>query len=294
MKEFVPFVGARLKIARAYDHLKSLNGFVDDALAAQRNGVLGQIEVGTGDMVYRAEMRWQPPKEWGLILGDCVHNLRSALDHMGWDLVILNGERPDSGTEFPIYRDRATYGLKNEAARKLRGVSPEAAQVVEEAQPYHASNPERSPMWALRELDIVDKHRSILLTASIANIQSFGHYGDLPEPPTLAGTAYNDGDEIFRIPARTHAESRIHPTFRCDIALGPDGPYSRLPLRQATTLLYGVVSRHLHFVEYKVLGASPFDTTLYPHVSDTAPVSPRPPDCRVIGNDHRTSDIGIR
>ena len=144
-------------------------------------------------------------------------------------------------------------------------------------QPYNAPDPERTPMWALRELDIVDKHRSILLTASIANIQSFGHYGDLPEPPTLGGTVYNDGDEIFRVPARTHAEARIHPTFTCDIALGFDGPYSRLPLRQATTLLYGVVSRHLHFIEYKVLGASPFDTTLYPHVSDSAPVSPRPP-----------------
>jgi hypothetical protein len=279
---FVPFVGASLKIVRAYEHLKALNGLVDSALELELNSVSRRVELGTGDIVYRAKLGWQPPREWGLILGDCVHNLRSALDHMVWDLVILNGETPDGNTEFPIYWNQTRYELKGEAARKLRGVSSAAASVIEEAQPYHGPRPKHVPLWALNELDIADKHRSILLTSSVATLRSFAHFGDLPEPVTFGGTVVDEETEIFRVPARTHAEAPLHPSFTCDVALGDGGPYARLPLRQVTQLLYGVVSRQLHYLEYKLLGVSPGDTTLYPHLEDRAPPSPLPPRCRVV------------
>lgn len=279
---FVPFVGAKLKIVRAYDHLKALNNEVDATLARQPNAVVGEIEPDSGDKVYRAHLKWEPPREWGLTLGDCIHNLRSALDHMVWDLVILNGETPDPKTEFPIYGDPAQYRLKHEAPRKLRGVPAEAAEVIEEAQPYHSPRPRSSPLWALRELDIIDKHRSLLLTSSIVALRSFGHFGDLPEPVTMGGTAFEDEQEVFRVPARTHAENRLHPTFTCDVALHKGGVYGGLALREITHLLYGVVSRHLHYMEYRLLGASPSATGYYPHVADGAPASTVPPKCKLI------------
>jgi len=279
---FVPFVGARLKIIWAYHHLKLLNTEVDLALKSQPNAVVGQIEPETGDKVYRAQMTSQPPREWGLILGDCVHNLRSALDHMVWDLVQLNGQTPDSNTEFPIYWDRAKYSLKGEADRKLRGVSTQAVDLIEQAQPYHAGQPQGHPLWILRELDVRDKHRSILLTASIANLRDFGYYGDLVEPVKWGGLAFEDQDEILRIPARTHAQGSVQPHFTCDVAMDVTGPSPGRPLRDITQNLYGLVSHHLHYMEYRVLGTSPSDTSIYPHFSDTAPLAAHPPGCRVI------------
>lgn len=281
-----PFTGARLKIIRAYGHLKALLDEIDAALEGQPNAVLAQIEPETGDKVYRAHMPWQPPREWGLILGDVVHNLRSSLDHMVWDLVLLNGCIPDGSVEFPIYWDRSKYDLKNEAARKLRGVHADAAQLIEEAQPYHGMNPKRHPLWLLRELDVIDKHRSILLTSSVATLRSYGYFGDLPETPVASGPGLNDQDEIFRIPARTHAEQQIHPSFICDIALDVVGPSPGLPVRQATRLLYGVVSRQLHYMEYRLLGVSPAATANYPHLADPATLSPTPPKCRVLEPPH--------
>jgi hypothetical protein len=279
---FVPFFGAKLKIIRAYDHLKALNDEIDAALSGQPNAVVGEIEPETGDKVYRAQITWQPPRNWGLLLGDGVHNLRSALDHMVWDLVTLYGGTPDSNTEFPIYWDGAKYGLKGQADRKLAGVPPQAADLIERSQPYHGPTPCEHPLWVLHELDIIDKHRSILLAASVANLRFYGHYGDPPEPITFGGVAFEDQDEILRIPARTNAEIDVHPTFTCDVAMDVAGPWPGRPLRKVLGSLYGVVSRHLHYLENALVGTSPYDTGLYPHVSDAAPPSARPPTCRVI------------
>lgn len=234
--------------------------------------------------VYRAKMDWQPPRDWGLLLGDLVHNLRSALDHMVWDLVILNPDsvEPDSKIEFPIYSDRAQYGLPHEAPRKLRGIVPEAVDLIEDAHPYHSPNAKRNALWLLRELDIADKYRTLLLTGSIAGLRSYGHFGDLAEPVTYTAVAFEDQAEIFRIPARTHAQQSIHPTFTCDIALGAGGPSGGLAIRQASQLMYGVVSRHLHSVAHKILGVSPGDTRFYPHVTDLNPVAARSPSCRLV------------
>lgn len=279
-----PFDSARLKIVRAYGHMKAINGEVDAALRSQPNGVVAEIEPESGDKVYRADLTWQPPREFGLLFGDFVHNLRSALDHMVWDLVRLNLDSgdPDSKTEYPIYWDPDHYARKHEAPRKLRGVHPKALDTIEQAQPYHAPKPKSSPLWALRMLDIADKHQTLLLTASVATLRSYGHWGDLPEAPTFGGIAFEDGDEVFRIPARTHAEQRLHPSFTCDIALSVAGPYGGITIRQASQLLYGVVSRHLHKVANDVVGLSPSDTRLYPHLRDSDPVSALPPPCRVI------------
>lgn len=278
-----PFDSARLKVVRAYGHMKALNREIDAALRSQPNGVIGEIEAKSGDKVYRADMKWQPPREWGLLLGDFVHNIRSALDHMVWDLVVLNPDSadPDTKTEFPIYRDPTQYVLPHEAPRKLRGILPKALDLIEEAQPYHGANASRHPLWMLRQLDIADKHRTLLLTGSIAELRSFAHYGDLAEPVTYAGIAFEDQDEILRIPARTHAQQHIHPAFTCDIALGIGGPSGGLAIRQASALMYSVVSHHLHHVAYKLFGVSPGDSTFYPHVSDPDPIAMVPPKCRL-------------
>src|SRR5215213_8436860 len=117
------FSGCWAKIGRANVHLDFLRervkSFTQD---------LDSYEVETKD-------DWQTAKvfvhgkpvpvveEWGPIIGDVVHNLRSALDHLVWQLTIANGHTPPNpipwrgqpGAEwrdirFPIYtfdpRDR--------------------------------------------------------------------------------------------------------------------------------------------------------------------------------------------
>ena len=60
---------------------------------------------------YRCEIypAWQAgvPYRWGAI----IHDYRSALDNLVWQLVILNGGEPDSGHSFPICRQAPTDGF---------------------------------------------------------------------------------------------------------------------------------------------------------------------------------------
>jgi hypothetical protein len=47
-------------------------------------------------------------EEWGPIIGDVVHNLRSALDHLVWQLTIANGHTPPN--PIPVEADRVASG----------------------------------------------------------------------------------------------------------------------------------------------------------------------------------------
>src|SRR5260370_28200532 len=104
------------------------------------------------------------------MIGDCVHNLRSALDHLVYQLAILN-KAPASArdkTSFPIFLDQNGFiGVTNKKVKPY--VSAEAFAQIERSQPYFTANPselplmERHTLWVLSQLDIIDKHRLILV-----------------------------------------------------------------------------------------------------------------------------------
>ncbi len=47
---------------------------------------------------------------FSVVVGDVIHNLRSALDHLAWQLVILDGGQPNDSTQFPIYESATNAG----------------------------------------------------------------------------------------------------------------------------------------------------------------------------------------
>src|SRR5439155_21053237 len=68
--------------------------------------VIGEYQLDRPDgqhYVFRVRIFEEPDPRWGLIAGDFVHNIRSALDYLAWQLVILNGKRPNSAVQFPIF-----------------------------------------------------------------------------------------------------------------------------------------------------------------------------------------------
>ncbi len=106
---------------------------------------------------------------WGLIVGDIAHNLRSALDHLIYQLALLNGQPTSCSkkTAFPICIDEQSFARGRWKAELY--IHPAAFAFVEELQPYKAANlagkrAESSYLWTVSELDIIDKHR-MLITA---------------------------------------------------------------------------------------------------------------------------------
>ncbi len=147
-----------------------------------------------------------PLTEWGSIVGDAVHNLRCALDHVVYYLARRNGYDPAmSRTAFPVVRNRRDYfKLRRQQSGPrqsfrdiaLFGLTDVQKEVVDAWQPFQPlpddlTAGERQvphPLLVISELDNVDKHREINVA-----------YGGLSEWPRV--------DVKPRDPGRTH---RVH------------------------------------------------------------------------------------
>jgi hypothetical protein len=143
----------RAKTERAKQHLRSL----EDQLLAYRNKTQPIVDEGR-----RLELITRYPVLSFEILttaGDVVHNLRTALDHLAHQLVLVGNPSvtPSRKIEFPILGSKQEY-LKKKAG-KTQGMREDALRAIDELKPYKEGNP---ALWRLRELDNIDKHRMIL------------------------------------------------------------------------------------------------------------------------------------
>jgi hypothetical protein len=105
------------------------------------------------------------PPRWGLLLGDALHNVRCALDHMAWYLV-ASGRSPPRKIEdqrrvgFPIYD--TISGFSSGVRARIPGVAPAQQAVIERHQPYHLGKTAGTHSLAvLQDLNNTDKHREL-------------------------------------------------------------------------------------------------------------------------------------
>jgi hypothetical protein len=116
------------------------------------------------------EVKKPPPLDrWSLIDGDCIHNLRSALDALIYALAVRDsGSNPppvERSLQFPI---TGSVGDFNRSLAMIRPLAPGTQTRIERAQPYNRWHPQLPPLLCLlNKFDNLDKHR--LLNVVIAN-----------------------------------------------------------------------------------------------------------------------------
>jgi hypothetical protein len=126
----------------------------------------GTFDRDAWEWVERFQLRQRPPLRFGVILGDCVHNLRCALDHAVWQVTLLDGGTPDTGTMFPI-ASQSESQFERMAKARIPGLSPAHRQLVKDAQPYHHRNDAGAhPLAVLADLSNTDKHQIVNPTYS--------------------------------------------------------------------------------------------------------------------------------
>lgn len=168
-------LGVQLKVERAEEHYAALDAAVVEFLGSQPYRLVVEVSSDGLEHTYRVADVRQPGAALSVFIGDCLHNYRSALDHLVWQLVLANAGTPSRRNEFPIFLERDQFKLH--ARKKLAGVAPAAAAVIEGFQPYQRPDlgaALRHPLWALHELDIQDKHRLLLFT--LATMTGGGGY----------------------------------------------------------------------------------------------------------------------
>jgi hypothetical protein len=152
--------GIRAKVARGLEHLLAL----DEKLHAYQDtdplDLHRQVQADGETSIFTLHVTTPPPLELSVMVGDVVHQLRSAVDHIANSLVLAAGNTPTSRTVFPVLLEPPPGGL-----RVIGGVTDEALAAVAEVQPYQRqSRREEHPMWVLHRLANVDKHRNLHLT----------------------------------------------------------------------------------------------------------------------------------
>jgi hypothetical protein len=114
-----------------------------------------------------------PPEAWDLLISDCLHNMRSALDNLAYELALRFtpnlSDRQAADSEFPIFGPEPLSQAKRR--KKIGCMHPRAQAVIARLQPHRRGDAYASDsLWQLHELSRVDKHR--LLHTTVA-----GHAG---------------------------------------------------------------------------------------------------------------------
>lgn len=122
---------------------------------------LGEFDAEAWEWVERFQVREEPPLRFGVILGDCLHNLRSSLDHVIWQVTLLDGETPNDSTQYPI-ASKSEAQFESMADRRIPGLSDRHRAMVKSTQPYHRGNEASAhPLAMLATLSNMDKHQIV-------------------------------------------------------------------------------------------------------------------------------------
>ncbi len=164
------FPEARLKLKRANEHIAEVNRRIDAVVdpANQTTWTDRDFESGIQSVHYRINKLGDLP-DIALILGDAIHNLRSALDY-SWIQVItaLVPGAIGNYSKFPVYPslEQLKGGL---AGRKINVVAPALFDlVVDKIKAYQGGN---TFVCAIHQLDIQDKHRLLIPTSNYGSIE---------------------------------------------------------------------------------------------------------------------------
>lgn len=145
------------KVFRSIEHLKTLDQQITVFLESKPYEVVAEFDAQERTYIYRVKIQRDVPLGIRVLTGEVLGQLRSALDHLAWQLALLNGPIPAESTEFPIFRDESPY--RSQRVRKI-GSLPAAAQVIIDGlQPYLSVAPEDDRLWVLHRLANDDKHR---------------------------------------------------------------------------------------------------------------------------------------
>jgi hypothetical protein len=209
-----PLDGAQRKVERAREHLQALQADVRTVTNANPYGFVTELEEKTGHYVVRARQYVEWPARVGLVAGDVVHNLRSVLDHLAFQLA-ERGKGADRHTAWPIVADSKDYG--SQEGLLLKGVLKGHRARIKALQPYKARDAiaagnstaaDFQNRWTahihtlvIGRLDNLDKHRSLLPLVGVSKAV----------PPTFRGVRRAKGEypagyvrmehgaELFRI-----------------------------------------------------------------------------------------------
>ncbi len=175
------FDGIRLKRARAWDQINSLKADIASFLRSDPTPYAPKVDFNgqTQTLTISINVNKVPDATWGIRVGEIVHNLRSALDHVICALFIKANRQPPElrdKHQFPIFNTQADF--RRTIPQFLKGLDDKAIDLIRSEQPFSiceggTGESVESPLWHLKELSNCDKHRTIHLVGILLHEYNF-------------------------------------------------------------------------------------------------------------------------
>ncbi len=165
--------GVELKMSRAHFHLKELEREVGKMFSEPEEPCTTFLDVNAKwKPILRVKNVPEPDPRLGVIIGDVAHCLRSALDHLIYELSIPKGKAAPAKPGEPQFPITSSYKRWRASRWRLAQARRGVKSRVERLQPYHRrKDPDTWLLWQLREISDIDKHR--LLHVAPAAIEAF-------------------------------------------------------------------------------------------------------------------------
>lgn len=240
-----------IKLKRAEKHLTELSDYT--ARYSEVRPYDTTVEVhrdakSTGYIV-RAFLNDPPDYTPSVIVGDCIHDIRSALDHI--IAFLTEPEELRKRSAFPIYEENIWQpGFKSQRESfkaATEGLPEYALAFVEQVQPYHRGQAAPDdPLAVLKALSNADKHRELIVVARALHEPGTGLRWE-PDGPVFVqhrvGEIFENGAVIANFPIGGHpdTEPQVHSHGAVSIAIkrqGDPGDYLPLPDALESLLKY--------------------------------------------------------
>jgi hypothetical protein len=216
-----PLDGPRGKLIRAGQQARMLNRHCEAYVASAPIELVARFDAATASHLVYTQGR-PPPLYLKLILGEIIHDLRSALDQLAWQLAIqhtqpseLASRKAMNAIQFPISSSEDSFRTH----RAMRYFGKDAAAQIDVLQPYHnVGSPLINPLAVVQELSNTDKHQ--VLRPSLGQIRPDDLTFRSTEPINIEEvelllpdqSIFADVDvSILRIPAPAHAVIEFDP-----------------------------------------------------------------------------------
>lgn len=199
------FESAKHKLDRA----NSLRNEFEAALADYIDSEPVEVvidEITDGEWHIHAKQIIEAPVHLSLLLGDAIHNYRTALDHLMADIVLANNQTITTATQFPAGKD--LQGFKTTLGKIAGQIDSITKAELEAKAPYPSGVWE--DLYFLHVFDIADKHNMIIPSVGSATIRNVAFDGKISYPVySMYFEAEGSEGIILRHPMKPTFDSRI-------------------------------------------------------------------------------------
>src|SRR5574341_846522 len=245
--------GPEAKLSRALEHLDTLSEEVAVFLGSKPYRAVYKFDIDKRDHVWRLQVHHSAPMRLGILAGDVIHNLRSSLDHLAWQLALKTTCTPYRRTGFPIYREPGPgrQCFDPDGLAQIKDLPGEAKEIIESVQPYDHHLAWHFDLWVLHQLSNLDKHRLVLNPIpqfSGATIGVGEHSLRADEVVIADRPVNNNGDELLRIgnTIPVDFEEQTEDMFHFDVGINSDErPFRKMSAVQLLARIHKIIDKHL-------------------------------------------------